>query len=118
MSPTLKPCACGFVEEPHWATNRLTCLLCAAATPRCPAPEAAANCWNAMQMSLEEGVVGMAPLRWHVLELRLGSNVVGRVFSYDGAWASKSTTEPHYFRTFDTREQAEAALLAHVMEGK
>ena len=117
MSPTLKPCACGYVEEPEWKGHRFQCGRCAAKTPCCPTPEAAARCWNAMQMSLEEGVVGMVPLRWRKTALFARVIPVGRIGKNVTEWLVFDHLGT-FLKPCPTREQAEAALLAHVMEGK
>ena len=96
---------------------------CHAATPDFADEPTALRAWNAMQAAVQEGVVGMVPLRWKGEQLMAGACELGTIENdYSGdecflGYYGRTTCDGELFEsdTLATEEAARAALLAHVM---
>ena len=88
---------------------------CGAATPDFADEPTALRAWNAMQAAVQEGVVGMVPLRWKGEALYANKICFGQLWKNQAEnwiWGGLHSAGLH---AADTRESARAALLAHVM---
>ena len=119
--PTPKPCPCGGGVPHLGRLNRQfwwECDRCSARTIMCPDPATALRVWNASVDAADPECTPTVPLFWEINEvddaLHAGTIQIGSVHESERGWryecllGSPSTT-------YNTREAARAALLAHVM---